>query len=341
LIGHPLKVKHLIYELSRGGIRIPEIQRSYVWRRSQIAKLLDSIYHGYPSGSILLWDTSESPQFRDIATGLGQNVRSDFIPKIVLDGQQRITSLGRVFDPSAPRHERILFNISTEIFEPYSPRSAADPHWIDVTEFLADPGNEVDFQDRLEQGGVIDRSNPEARKEILNHLKRLSAVREYEFPVEIVRENDLETVTEIFIRVNAGGTRLREAELALARLAWKLPGSIVGPFERMEEACADRGFDLDARFLMRSLVSIATGQSRFTDLKAFWDRPGPEIETAWKKTERGLKAALDFVEGNVGIPGARSVLLSGTLQIQYPDRTFPQPRELASCGEKLCVTRSL
>jgi len=313
MIGNPLKVKDLVSELSRGGIRIPEIQRTYVWRRTQIAKLLDSIYYGFPSGSILLWDTSESPQFRDIATNLGRDTRSDFIPKIVLDGQQRITSLGRVFDPSTPRHERILFNVSSETFEPYSPRSASDPHWVDITEFLADPASEFDYQDRLEQAGVVSRGDPEARKEILNHLKRLSAIREYQFPVEIVREDNLETVTEIFIRANSGGTRLREAELALARLAWKLPGSIVGPFEKMEEACGERGFNLDSRFLMRSLVSIATGQSRFTDLKTFWDRPAAELEAAWKKTEKGLKAALDFVEGNVGIPGSEFLPSAYTL----------------------------
>jgi hypothetical protein len=97
---------------------------------------------------------------------------------------------------------------------------------------------------------------------------------------------------------------LREAELALARLAWKLPGSIVGPFEEMEEACADRGFELDSRFLMRALISVATRQSRFRDLKAFWERPVEEIEKTWERTATGLKLTLDFVEGNVGIPGS-------------------------------------
>jgi len=109
-------------------------------------------------------------------------------------------------------------------------------------------------------------------------LKKLVDMRKYQYPVEIIREDDLEIVTEVFIRVNSGGTRLREAELALARLAWKLPGSIVGPFEEMEESCLERGFDLDTRFLMRALIAVATRQSRFKDLKAFWNRPAKEIE---------------------------------------------------------------
>ncbi|MCL6512224.1 MAG: DUF262 domain-containing protein [Anaerolineae bacterium] len=306
MIGHPLRVKEIISELERGGIRIPEIQRGYVWKRSQIAQLLDSLYRGFPTGSILIWDTLGDVQMREIATGLGRNARSDFASKIILDGQQRITSLGRVFDPATPKQDRILFNVETEVFEPYSPRHTGDPRWIDTTEFFTSSVTEMEIVEKLEEVGVI--TDKEFRKEIFNRLKKLDMIREYQYPVEIIREDDLEVVTEVFIRVNSGGTRLREAELALARLAWKLPGSIVGPFTNLEEYCEERGFDgIDARFLMRELISVATRQSRFRDLKTFWSRPAAEIEAAWERTEQGLRNALDFVQGNVGIPG--SVLL--------------------------------
>ncbi len=304
MIGNPLKIEDIISELQRGGIRIPEIQRGYVWKRAQIAKLLDSIYRGFPSGSILLWDTVEPITRREMATNIGSNVSSDFIPKIVLDGQQRITSLGRVFDSSTPKQDRILFNLVEEIFEPYSPRNASDPRWIDLTQLLANEANELDVLDRLIDSGFINRDDRSNRNEIHERLKKLTSIRKYQFPVEIVREDDLEIVTEVFIRVNSAGTRLREAELALARLAWKLPGSIIGPLQNIEDQCEDRGFELDMRFLMRSLIAVATRQSRFKDLKTFWERPAEEIEREWKRTEKGLQLALDFVEGNVGIPGS-------------------------------------
>lgn len=303
MIGNPLKIEDIISELSRGGIRIPEIQREYVWKRTQIAKLLDSIYQEFPAGSILLWDTGNGIIMRDLSTNLGQNVRPDFVPKVVLDGQQRITSLARVFDNSTGKDERMLFNVVDEIFEPHSPRNAADPRWIDVTELLTNKVTELDILDRLVDASVIDGNDRASKNEIHEHLKKLDAITKYQFPVEIVRSNDLEKVTEVFIRVNSGGTRLRQAELALARLAWKLPGSIVGPFEQMENECVERGFDLDTRFLMRSLIAVATRQSRFRDLKAFWERAADEIESAWRRTENGLRLALDFVEGNIGIPG--------------------------------------
>jgi len=304
MIANPLSVADLVSELGRRGICLPEIQRRYVWTRSQIAKLLDSLYRGFPAGSILLWDTQEPGQIRDMATNLGHGVDADFPPKIVLDGQQRITSLGQVFDKTTQKQDRVLFNVIDQVFEPYSPRNAADPRWIDVTQLLTGELSELDLIERLEEAGVFDHSDKEVKRHLYERLKQVAAIRGYKFPVEIVREDDLEVVTEVFIRVNSAGTRLREAELALARLAWRLPGSIIGPLDQMEDACADRGFGLDARFLMRSLISVATRQSRFRDLKAFWQRPAEDIQRAWKRTERGLRLALDFVEGNIGIPGS-------------------------------------
>jgi hypothetical protein len=304
MIANPLKVKDLISEKERDGIGIPEIQRTYVWRRTQTAKLLDSIYRGFPAGSILLWDTMQEVQTREMATNLGRDARHDFPPKIVLDGQQRLTSLCRVFDKKTPKDERMIFNVVNEAFEPYSPRNAADPRWIDVTGLLTDTVTELEVLSHLKEAGTLKPNDSEEEKAIFKRLKKLGSIRDYQFPVEIVREDDLEVVTEIFIRVNSAGTRLREAELALARLAWKLPGSIVRHFDQMESSCLERGFELDSRFLMRSLVSTATRQSRFRDLKAFWKRPAEDIEREWKRTEKGIRLALDFVEGNVGIPGS-------------------------------------
>ena len=333
MIGNPLTVADIISELRRGQIRIPEIQRNYVWKRSQVAKLLDSIYRGYPTGAILLWDSPDGIIARDLRTDLGKDVKADSPPKIVLDGQQRITSLGRVFDTQTPTSERILFNVIDEIFEPYSPRSAADSRWIDVTAFLSSELSELDLLDSLTESGTIPKGDKATRNRVHANIVSLGKVRDYLYPVEIVKNADLETVTEVFIRVNSGGTRLRDAELALARLAWKLPGSIVGPFEELEDECQTRGFDLDTRFLMRALISIATEQSRFKDLKAFWERPADQIERSWKKTASALKHALDFVEGNVGIPG--SALLSSQVSLIPVAFVFANQRKLTSQEEKV------
>jgi len=237
MIGNPLKVEDIISELGRGGMRLPEIQRKYVWVRSQVAKLLDSIYRGYPTGSLLLWDTTQEIIFKDLETRIGTNAKADFNPKVVLDGQQRITSLARVFDPSTARQDRIIFNVIDEIFESYSPRNASDPRWIDVTQLLANEVTELDVLDRLIEAGIIDSKDKALKNEVHERLKKLVDMRKYQYPVEIIREDDLEIVTEVFIRVNSGGTRLREAELEASRKhSWplredgrELPGTWLRP----------------------------------------------------------------------------------------------------------------
>src|SRR5438128_9137234 len=93
MIGHPLKVRELIEAIDRGEVLLPEIQRAYVWKGPQVVKLIDSLYREYPSGQILLWDTGVLPVTKLLEGASRQLGNSGTHPKIVLDGQQRLTSL--------------------------------------------------------------------------------------------------------------------------------------------------------------------------------------------------------------------------------------------------------
>src|SRR5207245_1745992 len=83
----------LIEAIDRGEILLPEIQRAYVWKGPQVTKLIDSLYRDYPSGQILLWDTADLPVTKVIEGVEIQPGSQNGHPKIVLDGQQRLTSL--------------------------------------------------------------------------------------------------------------------------------------------------------------------------------------------------------------------------------------------------------
>ena len=83
----------LMSQIKEGRIKIPDFQREFVWERSQIISLLDSIYHHYPIGSLIFWGSEENIcSYRNIG-----NIPLDDAPtgtiNYVLDGQQRITSL--------------------------------------------------------------------------------------------------------------------------------------------------------------------------------------------------------------------------------------------------------
>src|SRR5947209_3378922 len=101
-------IRHLVDRIDRGELKLPEIQRGYVWKSTQVANLIDSLYRGYPSGSMLLWRPD-----RDVAERLasieGSGAGPMAIPQYLLDGQQRLTSLHRVFH----RHKaaEVVFNV--------------------------------------------------------------------------------------------------------------------------------------------------------------------------------------------------------------------------------------
>ena len=90
----------LVDMYKRGELRLPEIQRHYVWRATRVRDLLDSLYRGYPSGSILMWETDEPIPTRDFA--IAQESTAFAGRKLLLDGQQRLTSIERYFKDEIP-----------------------------------------------------------------------------------------------------------------------------------------------------------------------------------------------------------------------------------------------
>src|SRR6187401_2702843 len=88
-------VEELVGMIERGELRLPEMQRRYVWRSTRVRDLLDSLYRGYPSGAILLWETDEkSVPLQDFA--IAQQINPYQTARLLLDGQQRLTSLSAV-----------------------------------------------------------------------------------------------------------------------------------------------------------------------------------------------------------------------------------------------------
>jgi len=293
MIGHPLKVRDLLEEISLGEVLLPEIQRSYVWRGPQVTRFLDSLYKEYPTGQILLWDTINLPITKNLEGVTTPALPTVGKPKIVLDGQQRLTSLYKVFG-SAESRLNVSFNIETEQFQLYLKRLDADKRWVSVRTVINGERHELEILDEIGSQGIT----AEQRKTYLDRLQRLRKINEYKFPIEIFRSDDYDVVTELFIRINSAGTRLRAAELALAQLALRLPGAIVRMFEEAMDSYSEVGYELDTRFLVRALIVIGTGQSRFRSLTDFWKKPPAEVEKIWHRTKKAVDSAVNFVRHN-------------------------------------------
>ncbi len=290
-------VNVLLEELGKGEVGLPEIQRGYVWNRPQARDLIDSLYREYPSGLILFWKPEELPELRD---GSFEQTGERKLNYLVLDGQQRLTSLKQVFDGKIA----VYFNVEDEAFQIYSAKMKANPLWVSVRDTVSKGAVKVwrELQERINADS--DDTGKSQLDEYLDRLSRLEKIKEYRYPVMIIHTDDYEEATESFIRINSRGTRLREAELAMAQLAFHWSGAIVKEFESALEDYEQANYEFEARFLMRCFVAVGTNQSRFRYLSALWKKSQPELEAIWKRTRKAVDHTVNFLRNNAGIESA-------------------------------------
>lgn len=284
----------LLGQVSNGEIKLPEIQRAYVWKPTQIAKLVESLYRGYPSGSLLFWRTSETPETRAVAAN-APVMPPAALPLYLLDGQQRLTSLHRVFDdhPQA----QIVFNVETEAFQNQSAATKKDPRWVKVHDLVRDGADVIELLDSL-----LDASAVADRRIAGQRLQRVAHVAEYRYHMEILTDLAYGEVTQIFVRVNSGGRALKTTDLALATLSARWPG-VLGKLEDEADHWRARGYgDLDVTFLTRALTGAVLGRGLSAwshgRLAAATDE---ELETGWATVQRGVRHLVPLLQSNLKV----------------------------------------
>ena len=338
-------VEELVGMIERGELRLPEMQRRYVWRATRVRDLLDSLYRSYPSGAILLWETDEAVPLQGFAIAQDKNPYQS--TRLLLDGQQRLTSLSAVIrgTPVNVRGRRrpieLLFNLEhpdelsvvTEVNEAIDDEDEDEervddevdsneddlqkrfdqmtfvvatrklerlPYWVKVTEVFQSDGD----RPFLRRAGIKDLDDPRTEK-YSKRLSQLRGIRKYIYRMDILeRALSYDEVTEIFVRVNSLGAKLRSSDLALAQITAKWRGALE-TFQAFQEQCAHAGFELDLGLHLKNLIVFATGQSRFLTVGGL---PVEKLRQAWKDCVPGMDFALNFLRSNVGIDSP--VLLS-------------------------------
>src|SRR5205823_7485077 len=148
----------------------------------------------------------------------------------------------------------------------------------------------------LERAGIEKVSDPRFKK-YSQRLARLRGIRKYAYRMDVLeRRLSYNEVTEIFVRVNSLGAKLRSSDLALAQITAKWRNS-VKTFEAFQHQCSKTGFDLDLGIHLKNLVVFATGQSRFLTVGSLRLEA---LQTAWTECCGGMEFALNFLKNNVG-----------------------------------------
>lgn len=209
---HPIET--LLTWVKSGEIAIPEIQRPFVWDASKVRNLLDSLYQGYPIGYLIAW-RNPTVKLKDGTPSAGK--------RILIDGQQRVTALmasilGREVltkDYETVRI-RIAFHPQEERFEVANPAIRKDVAWVaDVAEVFAPDASIMELTDSyVERNPDVDRKRT---SRVLEKLRKI--INNHVGVIELAENLDIETVTEIFIRVNSAGAELSQADFAMSKIA--------------------------------------------------------------------------------------------------------------------------
>nr|WP_221380245.1 DUF262 domain-containing protein [Actinoplanes polyasparticus] len=287
-------IASLVKQVSNGEIRLPEIQRAYVWKPTQVARLIESLYRGYPSGSLLFWRTSETPETRAVAAN-APTAAPAVLPLYLLDGQQRLTSLHRVMTdhPQA----QIVFNVETEAFQNQSAATSKDVRWVKVYDLSRDDADLLDVMESIDYS-IVELP----RQQVGKRLQRLMNVPKYGYHMEIITDLAYEEVAQIFVRVNSGGRALKTSDLAMATLSARWPG-VLAKLEAEAKYWHARSYgDLDVTFLTRALTGAVLGRGlsawSHTRLAAATDE---ELAHGWATVQRGLRELVPLLKNNLGV----------------------------------------
>jgi uncharacterized protein with ParB-like and HNH nuclease domain len=211
--------------------------------------LLDSIYHGYPVGSLLLWSTKERLRHERSVGGFSlPNTPEDYPVQYALDGQQRLTNLYGVFDSDAATQDPELAERFNVCFVPDSGEfvhaSAAD---------LAKSINPHNILDTTKLLPELKRFDTVQQTTIANLTERF---KDYEFPVVTIKDRSNQEVCRVFQRINSSGTTLSALEL-LAAWTWSEEFDLRNEIQSLLDRLADRGYgDLDETEVMRCITAI-------------------------------------------------------------------------------------
>lgn len=316
-----LKVEDLLEELRRGRMRIPSFQRGIRWERSDATKLLDSLWRGYPVGTLLFWETNaEAGEVTFGTVHVGGGKRNDAL--WVVDGQQRLMSLARVL--LAPEPDRddfaLYFDLDKEMFiAPPKDRTVDPSRYLPMTEVLD--------SERLMQWvfrHTVDQ--PERRERAFAMGKR---IREYEIPAYLVRTEREQTLRDIFGRTNSSGHPL-DASQVFDALNGARGQSRPASLRQIVSELASMGFGPVEEKLLYRLLRVLQGRDvvegkgegpiRLDDAGA---------DRAYRETAEAAQRVIQFLMKDVGIPRytllpyKQPFVLLGKFFHLYPD---PGPR---------------
>jgi len=308
-----LKLSDIVNEIEHGQLRIPRFQRDFVWERSKVIKLLDSIYKEYPIGSFFIWEADKKYNlfYRNIAELNLPQPDSYTSIRYILDGQQRATSLYAVIKGltvDGTDYSSICFDFDNEEFVV---RYREHDDCASLKDILGD--NKFQIYNKL----------TDERKRAFD--KCYNIFTSYPLSVIIVREKDLDEASDIFERINQGGKRLSIFDLIVAS-TWGEDFDLKERYIVLHDFLEEKGFgSIPPEVVTHSASLILKGYCRNSYQLQLSKE---ELKDNWEEIVSAIKLSIDFLTNNLGakiydfVPYPSMIPLLAYLYFKTPGRSI-------------------
>ena len=300
-----ITIRQLLQRIADGEIRIPAFQREFVWEPDRVQFLMDSIYKGYPIGTVLFWRTKEKLSYdRDLGPFTLPEPKKEYPIDYVLDGQQRLTSIFSTFQTDLKQNPNTKVNWTDIYFDLEASPNAQD------SQFVALDSTEVKKQHiplrvlfDVAEFGKLTRSITDNAQ--LNRVDQLQTLfKEALIPVETVETEVHSKIAIIFERINRGGVPLDTYQL-LSAWTWSGDFDLRTKFDELSAELDEVGYsDLrdDPDLLLKCCAAVVRNDA---SAHAIIDLKGSEVRDSFKVLRNGVLGAIDFLRRDCGVASLR------------------------------------
>lgn len=291
------RIYKLVERIDDGDIKIPKFQRGFIWKEEQILYILESIYHGYPIGSLLFWLTkTPMKEERNLGEFELPATPEQYPRNYVLDGQQRLTSIYGVLKWNKPEIAdklNVYFDLEQGKFLHYKDDDTSDTHV--PMNILFDTSKGLDFRTKLYE-------RPDGVELLKKYDVLYEIFREYLVPVVTIGEKTIEEVCPIFERINSSGTQLDVFDLMVAA-TWADDFDLNDEINKVKEALSKKNFENIRKSAYLKMIAGIKGYGVKRDsLLRLRKLPSKDLKDLTTKAKLGAERAIDFLSTDLSIP---------------------------------------
>lgn len=262
-----------------------------MWDEKQVRELVESVFNGYPVGSVLLWQTTDTRLAVDTRFPFPTSPRKTGSVNFVLDGMQRLTTLYNCFYPIDSKESakfRVAFDLERETFRHW--KSPPEPHELRLDQLFS-PKDFLAWQQRL---GLLAKAN-----EYLDTAVRLhTAFQEYLIPVVTLKERPLASVVEIFERVNNTGTRFGSVDFMRA-VTWKEDFDLSTQIAALNDRIEETGYVLPDETVVKVLAICSGKNPALASMLELRNEAKSELEDGLYRAEATIRRSIDFLKNQL------------------------------------------